>query len=323
MSNGEEQKEKEFRLEDLPGVGPKTVQKLKDHGFDSLAAIAVSNPIQLSEITGLSETMAQKIINAARDILGFDFVTALEVFETRRQLERITTGSKALDSLLGGGVEVRAITEAYGPFGSGKTQLGFQLCVNVQLPKEKGGLEGQAIFIDTENTFRPERIVQMAEAKGLDPTEALKNIFVARALSTDHQMLLVKKIPDIVKKYNLNLRLIIVDSLTSLFRAEYLGRGMLAERQQKLNEHIHDLLRMAELYNAAVYVTNQVMAKPDVFFGDPTAPIGGHILAHASTYRIYLRKGKGEKRIARIVDSPNLPEREVVFAITDRGIEDI
>ncbi len=318
-----EEEKKEFRLEDLPGVGPKTLQKLKDSGYDSLAAIAVSNPIQLSEITGLSETMAQKIINAAREMLGFDFVTALEVFESRKEIEKITTGSKALDSLLGGGVEVRAITEAYGPYGSGKTQLGFQLCVNVQLPKEKGGLEGQAIFIDTENTFRPERVAMMAEAKGLDPKEVLKNIFVARALSTDHQMLLVKKIPEIVKRYNLNLRLIVVDSLTSLFRAEYLGRGMLAERQQKLNEHIHDLLRMAELYNAAVYVTNQVMAKPDVFFGDATAPIGGHILGHASTYRVYLRKGKGEKRIARIVDSPNLPEREVVFAITDRGIEDI
>lgn len=321
MENGEEKKE--YRLEDLPGVGPKTVQKLRDSGYDSLAAIAISNPIQLAEVTGLSETMAQKIINAARDMLGFDFVTALDIFETRQKIERITTGSRALNNLLGGGVEVRAITEAYGPYGSGKTQLGFQLCVNVQLPKDKGGLEGQAIFIDTENTFRPERIVQMAEAKGLDPNETLKNIFVARALSSDHQMLLVKKIPEIVKKYDLNLRLIVVDSLTSLFRAEYLGRGMLAERQQKLNEHIHDLLRMAELYNAAVYVTNQVMAKPDVFFGDPTAPIGGHILAHASTYRIYLRKGKGEKRIARIVDSPNLPEREVVFAITDKGIEDI
>ncbi len=312
-----------MNISKIPGVGPKTAQKLKEAGFINLKAIAVASVTQLAEVAGLSETQAKKIINYAREALGFDFTTALDVFEEKQKRERITTGSKALDNLLGGGVEVRAITETYGPYGSGKTQLGFQLCVNVQLPKEEGGVEGQAIFIDTEGTFAPERIKMIAEARGLDPKEVLKNIFVARAYSVDHQMELVKKIPKIVEKFKIsNPKLIVVDSLTSLFRAEYIGRGMLAERQQKLNEHIHDLIRMSELYNAAVYVTNQVMARPDVFFGDPTAPVGGHVLGHLSTYRIYLIKSRGPRRIARLVDASNLPEREAVFAITDRGIED-
>ncbi len=205
------------------------------------------------------------------------------------------------------------------------TQICHQLAVNVQLPKDKGGLEGSVIVIDTEKTFRPERIIQMAEAKGLDGKEVLKNIYVAQAYNSNHQMLLVDNARELAQKLAKEgkpVRLLIVDSLTSHFRAEYVGRGALADRQQKLNRHLHDLMRFGEVFNAAVVVTNQVMAKPDAFFGDPTRPIGGHIVAHTATYRVYLRKGKGELRVARLIDSPHLPEAEVVFKITERGIED-
>ncbi|MBI5227413.1 DNA repair and recombination protein RadA [Candidatus Micrarchaeota archaeon] len=200
------------------------------------------------------------------------------------------------------------------------SQLGFQLTVNVQKPVEEGGLGGQVLFVDSEATFRPERIVQLAEAQGMDPEKVLKGIHVARAENSDHQILLIEKSEELIEKNNI--KLIVIDSLTSHFRADYLGRGALSERQQKLNKHVHELQKLSEKFNLAVYVTNQVMDNPGILFGDPTTPIGGHVLAHMSTYRLYVRKSKEDKRIARLVDSPNMPEGEAVFKVTMKGIGD-
>ena len=185
---------------------------------------------------------------------------------------------------------------------------------------EQGGFGGEVFYIDTEDTFRPERITQMAEGMGLDPSEVLERIHVARAYNSAHQMLLVDEIQRMGR--SIDVRLIIVDSLTSHFRAEYLGRGMLAARQQKLNRHLKDLKKLADVNNALVLVTNQVHSKPDAMWGDPTKPIGGHIVGHASTFRLYLRKSKGGRRIARLVDSPNLPDGEAVFNVTSEGLRD-
>ncbi|MBI4360140.1 DNA repair and recombination protein RadA, partial [Candidatus Micrarchaeota archaeon] len=300
-------------VEDIPGVGPSILAKLKQAGYDNLETLAYSMPSELQEISGVGEGSAVKVINAARDALEMGFETGADVLERRKLIEKATTGSSELDLLIGGGVETQAITEVFGRFGSGKSQIGFQLCVNAQLPKEKGGLGGSVAFIDTESTFRPERIVQMAEAQGLDPQTVLSNIHVARALNSDHQMLLVEKLEPLIREKGI--RLIVVDSLTAAFRADYLGRGELAERQQKLNKHIHQLLRYADQFNVAVYVTNQVMDRPDILFGDPTAPIGGHVLAHTSTYRLYVRRSKEDRRIMKLVDSPNLPDGEIVFRV--------
>lgn len=311
-----------FKLEEIPGIGTATIKKLKDAGYIDAMGIATSNPTALAEICEIGEATAQKIIQAVRSKLKMDFVTGVDFLEKMKSVKRITTGSKALDNLIGGGIETQAITESFGAFGSGKSQLAFQLAVNVQLPEEQGGLNGGVVWIDTEATFRPSRIMQIAKAKGLDPQKVLENIKVARAFSTDHQILLVEKIPELFSQGN-NIKLIVVDSLTSIFRSEYVGRGTLAERQQKLNKHIHDLQRLADRYNIAVYVTNQVMARPDVFFGDPTAAVGGHVLAHSTTTRLYLRHSKGEKRVARLVDSPSMPEGEAVFKITEAGISDV
>jgi DNA repair protein RadA len=225
-----------------------------------------------------------------------------------------------LDQLIGSGFESQAISELFGEFASGKTQLAHQLCVTVQLPKEEKGLEGNAIYIDTENTFRPERIIEMSKPYGLNPKEVLENIHVAHAYNSNHQILLIDKAKEVARE--IPIRLLVVDSLTAHFRAEYIGRGALAERQQKLNQHMHDLLRFGVLNNAVIYVTNQVLAKPDALFGDPTRPIGGHIVGHTATYRIYLRKSKGGKRIARLTDSPHLPEGEAVFTMKTEGIRD-
>ncbi|MDY5872803.1 MAG: DNA repair and recombination protein RadA [Candidatus Methanomethylophilaceae archaeon] len=308
-------------LEEIPGVGPAIAEKLHEAGYTDMMSIAVASPADLAERCEIGEKKAQDIIEGAKlcaDVGGFE--TGVEILERRKSILKLTTGSKAFDELLGGGFESQAIVELFGEFGSSKTQLCFQLAVNATLPEDMGGLDSEVIIIDTENTFRPERIAQMARYLGADPEETLKKIHVARAFNSQHQILLVEKAMELAR--DRKVRLLIVDSLTSHFRAEYVGRGTLAERQQVLNRHMHDLLTFGTMNNAVIAVTNQVAAKPDAFFGDPTRPIGGHIVGHASTFRIYLRKGKAGKRVARLVDSPNLPEGEAVFMVTEDGIKD-
>jgi len=313
--------QKEKRLEDIPGIGPATAEKLREAGYDDLMSIAVESPKALAEICEIGESTAAKIINAAKELIDIGgFESGEAILERRRNIARLTTGSKALDELMGGGLETQAITEFYGEFGSGKTQIAHQAAVYATLPEERGGRNGEVLMIDTENTFRPERIVQMATALDLNPQETLKKIHVARAFNSAHQMLLVEKANELAREKPI--RLLIVDSLTAHFRAEYVGRGTLAERQQALNKHMHELLRFGDVHNAVILCTNQVAAKPDAFFGDPTRPIGGHIVGHTATYRIYLRKSKAGKRIARLVDSPSLPEAECVISVTEEGIRD-
>jgi len=336
-------------LENLPGVGPATADKLIDAGFESFQSIAVASPGELSNTADIGESTAADIINAAReaaDVGGFE--TGSAVLERREQIGKLSWKIDEVDDLLGGGLETQSITEVYGEFGAGKSQVTHQMSVNVQLPEEYGGLHGSAIFVDSEDTFRPERIDDMV--RGLDDetlqatmddreiegspddeeamdelvADVLDKIHVAKAFNSNHQILLAEKSKELASEHEDSdwpVRLLNVDSLTAHFRAEYVGRGELAERQQKLNKHLHDLMRIGDLYNTAVLVTNQVASNPDSFFGDPTQPIGGNILGHTSTFRIYLRKSKGDKRIVRLVDAPNLADGEAVMRVQDGGLK--
>jgi len=314
-------KEKAIKeLEDLPGIGPTTAEKLRASGIDSLDKVATLAPHDLNELTGISVDAAKKAIQTARESTTVTYETGSDVYKKRKEVGKISTGASSLDELIGGGVETCSITEAYGRFASGKTQIGFQISVNAQLPLHKGGLGGAVLFIDTEGTFRPERIESIATAAGLNPETALENIMVVRATSTEQQVLTLERADKLIQ--DKNIKLIIVDSLTALFRSEFIGRGALGERQQKLNQHIHRLQTLADKYNLAVYITNQVMDNPGILFGDPTTPIGGNVLAHAATTRLYMKKSKEDKRIARLVDSPNMPEGECVIKITPNGIKD-
>ncbi|MCD7781176.1 MAG: DNA repair and recombination protein RadA [Methanosphaera sp.] len=308
-------------LEELPSVGEKTAQKLRDAGFADMMRLATATPKELAVKVEMGEGVAAKVIEAARKAEKIDFETALEVKERRDDVGYITTGSKGLDELIGGGVETQSITEFYGEFGSGKSQISHELAVTVQLPMDEGGLEGEVVYIDTENTFRPERIEQIATGFGLDVEEVLSKIHVARAFNSSHQILMADKINELIQN-DVNIKLIVIDSLMAHFRAEYVGRESLATRQQKLNQHLHSLQTIATSYNVAIVITNQVQAKPDSFFGTPTKAVGGHVLGHASTYRVLLKKGLSGKRIARLVDSPHLPEGEAVFKVTTEGIVD-
>jgi DNA repair protein RadA len=308
-------------VEEIPGVGPATAEKLKELGFHTVESLATATVKEVVP-AGIGEKQAAKIINEARNSIALTFVRADELMRMKENVLRLSTGSKALDELIGGGLESQTITEFYGEYGVGKSILCHQLAVNVQLPPGQGGLDGSALYLDTEQTFRPEWIVRMANAIGIDPEKAAQRIIYSEAYNSDHQMLLLEKADQIIKENNV--RLIIIDSLTSHFRSEYLGREMLAERQQKLNNHMHRMIRLARSFNAAAVVTNQVMSRPDAFFANSVDPVGGHIVAHTSHTRVFIRRAaSGPIRIARLVSSPYLPEGERLFKVTEEGIVDV
>jgi DNA repair protein RadA len=322
MDIEESETNKKFQsIEEVLGVGTSTVKKIFELGYRTIESLTTATTRELMQ-AGIGEKKAFEIINSAREVSSPQFKRVDDLVKERKTISRLTTGSKKLNELLGGGLETQAITEFYGEYGSGKSQLSHQLCVNVQLPLNKGGLDARALYIDTENTFRTERIAQMASHAGLDQIEAFKGIILAEAYTSDHQMFLLEKSDKVIKENNI--RLIVVDSLTAHFRSEYIGRENLAERQQKLNKHMHKIIRLARAFNLIALVTNQVLSSPDTYFGDPIRPIGGHIVAHTSHSRVYLRKtSRGSIRIARLVSSPYRPEGECVFKITENGIEDI
>jgi len=313
-------------LEDIPGIGPKTAPKLRGIGIHSSEALAMTPVQEIVSRTGIEYKDAVRMVEGAREAisqtLSLGFVTAAEIWEKRKNKMRCTTGSRALDSLLAGGIETQAITELFGEYAVGKTQLCLSLCVKSQLKPEEGGLAGGVLYFDTEGTFSPERIQQIAEGTGLDSKPILDGITVSRAYTSDHQALLLDHASKICEENKV--KLLVVDSVITHFRSEYIGRESLSERQQRLNNYMHRLLRLAELYNLAVVVTNQAQADPQ-YFGQPDRPAGGHVLGHACTHRVHIRRGgsKGPRRVARIIKSPYIPEGECVFQISDRGIEDL
>ena len=315
-------KKEEMKIEDLPGVGAATAEKLRDAGYNDLMSIAVASPGELTESVGMGEAAARKIINAGRNNLDMGFTSGEELLEKRAKIIKVGTGSKAFDELVGGGFESGCITECFGSYGSGKTALANQLAINALDINEEGIPQAYAIWIDSENTFRPERIKQICDENGYDPLTILRNIKVVRAFNSDHQMMCAEKVEDLIQKEGLKINMIIVDSLMTHFRSEFIGRGTLANRQQKINKHMHVLMKIADQYNLVVYVTNQVMSRPDTFFGDPNEAIGGNIVGHNSTFRIYLRRGKKGSRVAKLVDAPNLPDAEAMFFVKEEGIRD-
>jgi DNA repair protein RadA len=323
----------DLQLEDLPGVEPHLISKLKRAGIQSILDLAVSVPHELaggeydgSAIAADTETISEAVLKAKKALINSgalikEFCTADQVLEIRKSLVRFTTGSKNLDDFLKGGVESQAITELAGEFGSGKSQICHTLCVTVNHSKEKGSRVplNSIIFIDTENTFRPERIHQIAEARGLDSEELMKKVFVCKISNSAQLEALIRNLGKSIEEYKA--KLVIIDSIISLHRAEYAGRETLAERQQRLNVMLHKLIRLAEIYNIAVVVTNQVQSSPDNSFGtDSLRAAGGNILGHACTYRIFLRK-VGRDRLAIMVDSPHHAYSQVKFTISEKGVE--
>ncbi|XP_075891637.1 meiotic recombination protein DMC1/LIM15 homolog isoform X2 [Nelusetta ayraudi] len=302
------------------GINVADIKKMKVVGICTVKGIQMTTRKALCNIKGLSEAKVEKIKEAAGKML-----TAFDYSTKRKQVFHITTGSQEFDKLLGGGVESMSITEAFGEFRTGKTQLSHTFCVTAQLPGEDGYSGGKIIFIDTENTFRPDRLRDIADRFNVDHDAVLDNVLYARAYTSEHQMELLDMVAAKFHEEGGVFKLLIIDSIMALFRVDFSGRGELAERQQKLAQMLSRLQKISEEYNVAVFVTNQMTADPGAgmtFQADPKKPIGGHILAHASTTRISLRKGRGEMRIAKIFDSPDMPENEATFAISAGGVTD-
>ncbi|CAI4449472.1 ASN_collapsed_G0016620.mRNA.1.CDS.1 [Saccharomyces cerevisiae] len=306
------------------GINASDLQKLKSGGIYTVNTVLSTTRRHLCKIKGLSEVKVEKIKEAAGKIIQVGFVPATVQLDIRQRVYSLSTGSKQLDSILGGGIMTMSITEVFGEFRCGKTQMSHTLCVTTQLPREMGGGEGKVAYIDTEGTFRPKRIKQIAEGYELDPESCLANVSYARALNSEHQMELVEQLGEELSSGDY--RLIVVDSIMANFRVDYCGRGELSERQQKLNQHLFKLNRLAEEFNVAVFLTNQVQSDPgaSALFAsaDGRKPIGGHVLAHASATRILLRKGRGDERVAKLQDSPDMPEKECVYVIGEKGITD-
>lgn len=305
------------------GISSADTKKLIEAGFVTVESIAYATIKSLVAVKGISDQKAAKIQAEATKLVPMGFTTASEYHKQRSEIIHLHTGSKELDKLLQGGIETGSITELFGEFRTGKTQLCHTLCVTCQLPLEQGGGEGKALYIDTEGTFRPQRLVSIAEKYGLKPEEVLDNVAYARAYNSDHQMKLLVQVAMMLAEARY--ALIVVDSATALYRTDYSGRGELSARQMHLARFLRQLQRIADEYGVAVLITNQVCAKVDgaaMFAADPKTPIGGNIIAHASTTRLSLRKGRANTRVCKVYDSPCLPEAEAVFAINEDGIGD-
>jgi DNA repair protein RadA len=330
----------ESQLKGLLGVDQQLLHKLEGVGIQSISDLATTTASELLEdyysnydegARGIDiETISQLIIKAKQKLIedgliDKEFTTAEDMLETRKKLVRFTTGSKAFDLFLEGGIETQALTEIAGEFGSGKSQLCYTLCVTANRAFPDNGI----IFVDTENAFRAERVHQIAESRGLDAEEIMKRIFVCRIYYSAHLEAVIRGLAKSIERYKA--RLVIIDSIISLHRAEFPGRETLGERQQRLNAILHKLIRLAEIYNVAIVYTNQVQAQPDNFFGGgggggsafgSMIAAGGNIMAHASTYRIFLRKA-GHNRIATMLDSPYHAYSQVKFTIDEQGIRDL
>lgn len=308
------------------GINQSDIAKLKDAGCSTVKGVLMLPMKMLLNIKGISEAKAAKIIEAANKLESVDsFVTAFEYSKLRQSsVIRVTTGSTELNAMLGGGIESQSITEVYGEYRTGKTQLCHTLAVTCQLPPEHGGAAGRVAWIDTEGTFRPERIREIAETRGLDANAVLENIAVCRAYNSDHQQRIVAECGALfADNANGSFKVLVIDSIMSLFRSDYSGRGELAERQQRLNQMLSKLTRLASEFNIAIICTNGLTANPGAMaMADPNKPIGGHILAHAANHRIYLKKGRGDTRVCKLVDSCSNSENDCLIQLAAGGVID-
>lgn len=307
------------------GISAADVKKLKEAGFFTVESVVYVQKRNLLNIRGISEAKCDKIVEAAAKLVQMGFTSARDFAKVREGVIQVSTGSKELDAMLQGGVETGSVTEMFGEFRTGKSQLCHTLCVTCQLPVSEGGAEGKAMYIDTEGTFRPQRLQAIAERFGLNPEDVLENVSYARAFNSDHQTQLLAQAAALMSESKY--ALLVVDSATALYRTDFSGRGELSARQMHLARFLRSLQRLADEFSIAVVITNQVVAQVDggamMFNPDPKKPIGGNIIAHASTTRLSLRKGRGEQRICKVYDSPCLPEAEATFGIYEDGIADV
>ena len=313
-------------IKDLKGVGSKTAKNLKENGRGTIRKLATANPDTLPDHTTLGEKKSKDLVMKAREALrgGNRYQNGLDFEKEQQNMGTISTGSDNFDNLMKGGIGVEYLTEAYGLSSSGKTQLAFQLCVNAQKPEGEGGADNgdQVIFIDVEETFRADRIRQMAEAMDMDPDEVLGNIHVTRPTDLSDQELAISE----ARQLDLDdVALIVIDSLVGHVRSEFEGREEYGERADRLGNMLAELGKMASGetgHEIAVFYTNQAGKDPAVQYGDPVYAYGPSTLEHQSSFRLRLDARGGKGYNAELVDSPNIPPGDIYYDIYPEGIRD-
>lgn len=316
----------DLNISDIDGIGDTVAKKMEKCGIVSVMQLAVMSSEELVEKIDCSKDTAQQhILNAQNllretDMIDKEFQTANESLEKRKEILRLSTGSKELDTLLKGGIESQAMTEFYGEYGSGKSQICFTCSVLATQPEGNGGIDSDVLFFDTEGTFRSERIAEIAGERDLDIKAVLERIHFSKVYNSSHLEYIINNITKYIEKYKA--KMIIIDSIMSLHRAEYVGRGTLADRQQRVNNLLHKLIRISEIYNIIILVTNQIQHDPAQMFGDPVKPVGGNAIGHTATYRIYIKKS-GHNRIVTMIDSPYHEYSSCKITVTKIGITDL
>ena len=314
----------DYSVDQLEGVGAVTKKKLEAFGLTSIIDICVRGSKEVSEIAGVDKHKADSWVFGCQKILeekGFirkSDMSTVELMEYQENLPAIETKAKGVDDLLGGGIKPEATYEVYGEFGSGKTQF----CNSLTVETIHNGQN--VIWIDCEDTFKPRRIVEILMARGYveDKEEALEyinRIYYFYCPNTEQLMGTINNLSNILMEKAPPL--LILDGAIGQFREEYLGRGTLAERQMQLARLMTHLKNISYYFRNTVVFTNQVQSDPAMMFGDPIKPIGGNVVGHASTYRIYFKKS-GKKRVARMVDSPEHPQADAEFVLGVEGIKD-
>lgn len=357
VNNVSDTKLEELGLADLDGIGPITIKKLSNVGINKVSDLLLRSPTDLEALTGKTRDAIDKLIATAmkfvqeHKVLEKTTMTGRESLERRKnEIKRIVTGCNALDKFFDGGIETHAITEVYGEFGCGKTQFCHQMAVYAQLPESCGGLDGNVIYLDSEDTFRAERIVDIVVNREIVPVKEYKKSDIEKGISKEavdieqaykfldgimhikcfnsfFQGLAIDKLSEELEKTWENgkkVKLVIIDSLLGLYRLDYLGRANLSDRQIHISDMVNKLDKIKQLYNVAILVTNQVMAQAGISnpYMDPLKAIGGNTVAHAVTYRVYLVKS-GQKRIAKFIDSPSHAYQEAIFQLAKAGVVDV
>ena len=319
-----------LEINQLEGVGPVTVKKLGAFGVKSLIDICIRGSKEVAEITGTAKAKsdqwvfnAQKILEEKNIIRKTDMST-IELMKYHNDMVLLPTKCKAVDELISGGVKPECVYEVYGEFGSGKTQFCLSLLVEAVAQGDN------VVWIDCEDTFRPNRVLEILKSRidedgdaysisDEDLEKTLERIDYIYTPNTEQLMGTINGLSDIMEAKKP--RLVVIDGSIGQFREEYLGRGTLADRQNQIARLMTHIKNISFYFRCTVVFTNQVQSDPSIMFGDPTKPIGGNVVGHASTYRIYFKKS-GRKRIARMVDSPEHPQGDAPFTLNTSGIAD-
>lgn len=319
----EETEKPDIGLQQLKGLGEATDKKLTGYGVSNLYDLCVRGAKEICEMTGADMDTCQGWVLKAKAKLGElglvrkTDMTALELYDYQENIKKIPIGMADLDKLFDGGLHPESLYEIYGEFGSGKTQYALTACAVVLASG------GHIIWLDCEDTFKPKRLVQILVARELveDEDEAktlLANILIRHVPNTEDYELEEGRLTDYLVKQHAEL--IVIDGIIGQYAEEYIGRGTLSNRQNKLRRVMTHLKNICFYFSNVVLFTNQVQTDPSVMFADPIKPIGGNVVAHASTYRIYFKKS-GKKRIARMVDSPKDDLIECQYALSIKGID--